>query len=314
MPHELDVVRDDDDRAGPADEGLLERAAAVHVQVRRRLVEDQEVRLRRVDAREGEADLLAAGEHARRLERVVAREAERAQELPRLRLGHRLVLAAHDVDERPVRRNRLGELLRHVAGDDLVPEDDLPLARRADAREEARHRGLAEAVEADDRHVLAGHHVERDVAEDPARAVVGEPRVAHGERRRAAVVELGDAELARGRGLARDDDRLHLFEHLHARLHERGLVRLRAERVDEALVLLAQAVLVALRREERVVARLAFAQVEVVVAVVARHGLAVHLERRRGERAQQVAVVGDQEQRPAELAQELLHPLDGGQV
>ena len=73
-------------------------------------------------------------------------------------------------------------------------------------------------------------------------------------------------------------------------------------------------VLVLLRLEKVLVAHLALAQVPVEVALVARAGAGVHLHDDVRQRAQQVAVVGDEHERTAVLLEELLQPVDGGQV
>ena len=67
---EVAVVRDGDDRALVPLEVLLEPADALGVEVVRRLVEDQDVRLLQQQPAQRDAAFLAAGEDARSLHRA----------------------------------------------------------------------------------------------------------------------------------------------------------------------------------------------------------------------------------------------------
>src|SRR6185436_18929988 len=70
------VVADDDERAGPAVEQVLERRERVDVEVVRRLVEQQDIRLAHEQAHELQAPPLAAGQVADEGSGAVAAEAE----------------------------------------------------------------------------------------------------------------------------------------------------------------------------------------------------------------------------------------------
>ena len=125
---------------------------------------------------------------------------------------------------------------------------------------------------------------------------------------------LGQTEGAGGAAARGKADLLELLELLLAGLRLGGLGGLGAETLDEALELLALAVLVGLGLEELLVAGLALGEVVVQRAVVAGDGAAVDLDGDFGDGAEQVAVVRDEGQRALEAAQETLQPLHGGEV
>ena len=105
------------------------------------------------------------------------------------------------------------------------------------------------------------------------------------------MVEIGQADFAGGGCLTRHHDFFHLLDHLDARLHLRRLCGSVSERVYKALHLVAQPILVAFGGNERVVALYAFLNVEIVAAVVARDGAAIHFDGDVGQRAQKIPVV-----------------------
>ena len=80
------VVRDQQQRPAEPGERVLERLAALDVEVVGRLVEDQEVGVRVGQQREGQALGLAAGDIGEPLLHLVAGEQEAAEQRPRLRL------------------------------------------------------------------------------------------------------------------------------------------------------------------------------------------------------------------------------------
>ena len=81
------VVGDEDDRALEGDQRVLERLAALDVEVVGGLVEDQDVGAGGDQDRQREPPLLAAGDVAQLLLDVGAGEEEAAEQVPRLRPG-----------------------------------------------------------------------------------------------------------------------------------------------------------------------------------------------------------------------------------
>ena len=151
------VVRDEQHRAGERLERLLERLAALEVEVVRRLVEHEEVRPGRDEQRQRQAPALPSGQRRDRpLVHVPAGEEEAAEERLGLRpLEPRRPLRAV---EHAAALVELGSLLREVRRDDAVAE--LPREQRLDER------GLARAVGANEADVLAavdreGHVVQQ---------------------------------------------------------------------------------------------------------------------------------------------------------
>ena len=137
---EVAVVADDDERAGPAVEQVLERVERVDVEVVGRLVEQDDVGLAHEQPQDLQPAALAAGQVADARPLRVAGEAEA--------VGQRRGadgLAAAEVDdlgdlldglEHAQRRVELGDLLREVRGLDRLADDDaaavgLLLRRRA---------------------------------------------------------------------------------------------------------------------------------------------------------------------------------------
>ena len=89
---EVAVVGDEQDRAVEAGEHILQGLARVDVEVVRRLVQDQEIRLLQEEDRQGKPGALAAREGADGLEDIVLGEQEAAEVGPGRFLGHRLGL------------------------------------------------------------------------------------------------------------------------------------------------------------------------------------------------------------------------------
>ena len=176
------VVGNHQHPAGVALEILLEPEQRLEVEVVRRLVEHEQVRLLREQSRQVRAHDPAAGHLARGPVEVRVAEAQALENLLRagldliaiqlveavvnvvmrvnvVRVGRlpRLELAAH-LDE--VRRDGGGQLddgfipggralLRQVAQRDAALEIDLPIIRRVGLEDEREERGLARAVRSD---------------------------------------------------------------------------------------------------------------------------------------------------------------------
>ena len=182
------------------------------------------------------------------------------------------------------------------------------------AVDELHERGLARAVGAHERHVVAAVEAKRDVVVDVVVLVVlrdaleGHDLVARARR-------LGEAEVHLLGRLGQHDELLaHALELLDALLHLARLGRLVAEALDEGLHVLDVALLGGALGAQLLEVVLALAQVARVVAGVGHEALV--LERRDVAHAgvHERAVVADEEDGPVVGGEERLEPLDALEV
>ena len=183
---------DEQHRAGERLERLLERLAALEVEVVRRLVEHEEVRAGGDEQRERQAPALAAGQRRHRpLVHVPAGEEEAAEErlgLRPLETGRALCAVEH-----AAALVELGSLLREVRGDDAVAE--LPRQQRLEQRR------LPRPVRADEPDVLAAVDRERHVVQQ--RPVAGgDIQALHGDDGAPGPRRLEEVEAERLRRVA----------------------------------------------------------------------------------------------------------------
>jgi hypothetical protein len=162
-------VADDDERAGPAVEQVLERVQRVDVEVVGRLVEQDDVRLAHQQPQDLQPPALPTGQVADPGPLGVAGEAEAVRQ----RRGPD-GLAAAEVDhlgdlldrlQDAQRRVELGHLLRQVGRLDGLADDDPPAVRRLPADQQLEQRRLAGAVDADDADPVARPEVPVDAVE-----------------------------------------------------------------------------------------------------------------------------------------------------
>src|SRR5207244_6451425 len=123
---ESSVVRDKEHRSGERFERSFERLAALEVEMVRRLVDDEEVRSRRNDEREGQPAALAAREGDHRLLVLGPAGEEKPPEqllcVWALQIGRALHALKHGAA-----RIELQLLLREVRRNDAVTETHAPL-------------------------------------------------------------------------------------------------------------------------------------------------------------------------------------------
>ena len=160
---EVAVVGDHADGAGKLLERRLERLDRVDVEVVRRLVEHEQVRLGEHQQQQLEPRPLAAGEELVRPPHLLVREEELHQQRDRLALG----AAVREPDR--VERARLGIerllVLGEVADPDRRADPDLALGRLQLADDGLQQHALAGAVRADEADALAVHDRQLDVGE-----------------------------------------------------------------------------------------------------------------------------------------------------
>ena len=162
------VVGDEDHRALEAEQRVLERLAALDVEVVGGLVEDQHVGAGGDEDRQREAPLLAAGDVGELLLDVGAGEEEAAEQVAGL-LAAEAGLALGRVEHRALPRRGVG-VLGEVAELDVVADADRAGGGLAAAGERLDQGRLAGAVGADEDDVLAALDFELGVREQgPAR-------------------------------------------------------------------------------------------------------------------------------------------------
>src|SRR5690606_8130360 len=217
---EVAVVRDDEAGAVPATEELLKPLEHLEVEVVRRLVEKEEVRVGQQRLGEGDSGLLATAEAGDGIIELVLREAEALQDFVGAvldvvaaggleadaqpvvllherfkidaRLGHLVLDLAHPLLHLKDRREgepglvaqrviaREVRLLRQVGDAQTSSRDDLARVRMLDTGDDAEHGRLAGAVDADKGDVLPLLNLERDIGEDLVRDV-GLGEIGNGE-------------------------------------------------------------------------------------------------------------------------------------
>ena len=175
VAHALDevaIVADDHERSGPAVEQVLERRQRVDVEVVRRLVQQQHVRLVHQQAHQLQASPLAAREVSQIGPLAVSAEAEALAQLA----GRDLVAvaerdaAAHELErlEHAQAAIQLLEVLREVGDSHRLPAHHAAARRLELARHQPDHARLARPVDADERDALAGRGTPGDRAQQAA--------------------------------------------------------------------------------------------------------------------------------------------------
>ncbi len=307
LVHEVAVVGDEDERAAVVLEGLEEDLLRVEVEVVGGLVEEEDVRGLQEHLGEGEAVALAAGEDGDLLVDVVPLEEEAAEDRPEhgahrdgARRGHLLEDGARRVEDG-------GLVLGEVVEDDLVAEEADALVGPVDAGEDPHQRRLAGPVRAHEGDAVAALDHEVQVAQDDVLAV-GLADALQLEDDAPRPRRLGELE-ADLLPLGRDLDAVDLVEELDPAL---DLLRLRgrvAEAVDEGLGLLDLLALPAVRLAQPLHPGGVLDEVARVVPVVVGEGLEAHLGDALDRRVEEVAVVGDEDDRAGVVGQVLLEPV-----
>ena len=225
---------------------LQQHVFGAHVQVVGRLVQQQKIRRRNQNPRQCKAVALAAGQHAQRLEDVVAAKRKQPSSDRNCLSG---TLTAARLMSSSMRASPSSTLYWSCAKYSLTtlwPSLTVPGRRRFLAGQQFDERGFAGAVHAHQRHAVAALDGEADIVEHLLCAItLREPLGLrnHAPRgRRLRKLEVDD------RLLLGNLDALDLFQFLDAALHLLGLGGLRAEAIDECLKVLDLLALVAVRR------------------------------------------------------------------
>src|SRR4051794_39606305 len=302
------IVRDHHRAAGELEQRVLEAAERLHVEVVRRLVEEQQVAALLQRQRQVQPVPLAAREHARRLLLVRSLEAERRD------VGARRDLRVADLDVvQPVGDDLPERLLRVDARTGLVDVRDLhgladlqvAAVERLEADDGLEQRGLADAVRPDDADDAIARQGEGEPLDQRAavEALLQALRLDHlaAEARPRGDLDLLEVQLPRALRL-RDHLLVPGEAGLRLRLPALGVrphpVELVREPLRELLVLLAlhlQALALLL-------------EVGGVVALVRVEPTAVHLRDPLRDVVEEVPIVGDGEHGAVVLRQVLLEP------
>src|SRR5256712_3579919 len=304
------VVADDHDASREVEQRLFERAQRVHVQIVRRLVEQEDVAARTKQLGQVDSVSLAAGEIADPFLLVGAAKSERRGVRARVaRPGPDLdaLLAAGDLLPDLLRRIQGIPGLRHVCELDRVADTQRPAIVRLLVREQPKERRLSRSVRPDDPDDPAARQREGEVVEEEPVAV-----------RLAQSLRLHD-QLAEPRS-GRDRD-LELALALVGIFGEKPLVGFDARLALGLPGAWGRAHPLELPRERSLPRRLlllldgeppAFlVQPGAVVALVGDAESAVELEDPAGDVVEEVAVVRDRDDASRVLGEMTLEPGDG---
>ena len=308
-------MADQHDGAGEVLQGVLEHVHRVDVQVVSGLVQAQERLRGHEHLGQGQARLLAAGEDADLLfDCVVVAKQEGAQQAALLRYGP---LGRDSVD---LLQNGvgLGHALERVLGIVGHTHVGAQVARagggRLQAGEDLHERGLAGAVGADERHVLAAVEFEVDVAVDVLVAVgLGYALQAHDHVARAR--RVGELKVDVLVTLGQDDELLFdLLDLADAFLRLGGLGGLVAELVDEDLHVGDVALLRGALGAHLLQIVLALLEVTAVVAGVGGHAAVLERGDVIDAGVHEGAVVADDEHGAVVVGDKAAQPLDALEI
>ena len=312
LADEVHVVADEVERAFVGLQGGDERVDRHDVEVRRRLVHEQEVR--RVDQQlhQRETGFLAAGKHRDLLMDVVLAEEERAEHAAGLLFGEAVLRGAelhHVLEDGQLRVEVVDAVLGEVARDHVAAFLAEAAVDRDDAGEDLEEGGLAGAVGADEHRTLAAFALEVEVLVDDV-FTVGLLYVLELHHLEAGAGRLGEAELDLLQvvfGLI-DRDLFEAGDLLLLGLRAGSHRSLGAEAVDERLQVRDLALLVLEHRLLAVFAGHALEDEVVVVAVVAMEALAAEFDHARAEGVEEGTVVRDDDEAARIAGQVLLEP------
>ena len=301
-------MADENERALEVAQRADQRVDAPHIEVRRRLVHQQQVRRIQQHLGQRQTRLLPAAEHPDRLEDVVATEQEAAEQRAGELFGRPAVELQRLLEHAALRVQHVAAVLREIARRHIVAEHALARLRREHAGQQLEQRRFARAVRTDQHRALAALGLEIQAPVDPQRLAVAEIDVLQRDDALAGTRRLGEAEFDRLLRVERGVDALHAVEAGEQALGERRLAGLGAELVGQGgqaldfLLLLVEGVLLPLLAGRLV------GQVGLVVPAVAGDPLVGELDDRVDELVDELAVVGDQQDGALVVLQVVLEP------
>jgi hypothetical protein len=290
LTDEVNVMADENERAfvllQRADEGV----DAAHVEMRRRLVHEQEIGRIEQQAHEYEATLFTAAEHADGLEDIVAVKQERAKQ-GAAHVFARTARQIHGGLQHGVAHvQHVTAILGEVAEFDVVTELTHACLRFERSGEKFEQRGFACAVWPDEHGALTALHFEIEAAVNGLRAI-GEINVLHADDALATARRLREAEFDRFGIGDRCLDLFNAVDHLRFVLCAGGEVGLRFELIHPSLHFREFALLVVVSALKLLGTRGFLPQVVVVVADVAGDLAVGDLENAVGQCVQELTVM-----------------------
>ncbi len=301
------IVRHEQHRPGEAADRFEQHILRAQVEVVRRLVQQDEIRRTHQHACQRITIALAAAQHAKCLEHIIAREEECAEQVAQLSRRNLRRRAADVFQHLCVWIEHFVLVLREIVGQHIVAVADSAFGRIFHLRQHADQRRFARAVRAHQRDAVTTLDGEVYVLQDLLR-LVPFGKAADLAHQTSARRRLREGEMDRLL-IFRHFDALDLVEFLDAALHLLGLGGLVAKAIDEGLKLL-DAVALA-----RVVLCKLFApfglllDVFLVAARVKPHALVPHLDDLADRHIEEVAIVRDEDERARIAAQVILQPV-----
>jgi len=211
------IMADQDNRAGIGVERLHQCLARIDIEVVGRFVEDQQVRGIACDQRQCQARAFPAREFLHPRLRPRAGKAEAAQLRPHRAGGLPLHRAGHQIKRGVLPRQFLDLILGEISDLEFARRIHRAFRRGKLRGEQARQRGLAIAVSAQQCDTIIGFDPEIKPLEDRRCLAIADRRVLQRDHRRFHLGRIGKIE-AEARVFDQRGNRLHLCEHLGARL------------------------------------------------------------------------------------------------
>ena len=304
---EIDVVRDEDERARVLGQRSDEGVDGGDVEVGGRLVHEEQVRRVEQELHQREAGFFTAAQDLDLLEDVVAVEKEATEERPDEEFRDACLGVEGLGEDRPLHLEHLGPVLGIVARVDAEAEVAFTGGRCERAGEELEERGLAGAVGADEHEAFPFDCLEVEILVDGAFAI-GEVHLLERDDAVAGRFGLGEIEVDGGGGGLGGADLFHPFDLLELGLGAgRGGV-LGAELVHEVHQAIDLALLVLEGGELLLLLGLALLEEAVVVPLVPPHAAVPEFEDSGDHLVQELAIVGDDHDSARVIAEIALEP------
>ena len=289
---------------------VLEHFTALDIQVVRRLVEDEEVRVTEHQLREGHTALLATGEVADALIHIIATEEEGREHVAHLRVVQVRVVVL-DLIEDGLLHVEHGMFLIVVADLDVRAELKAAGRRRLLLVQDLEQRGLAGTIRTDHRNVLTALDFEGNVREERLLAE-GLTELLHGQHIISGLEMRGQCQSHLIIQLLRLIQKLHLCERLLTGLCTLdGLLPVKLlQLIDDRLLVRDVCLLIIVGLQLRIPDLFLLLGVLGVVAAVHAGSSVIEVDDLRHDMIEEIPVMGDEQNRSVVALQHLLKPLN----